>query len=675
MILESNTNRIRIVFMLVLSHLLGGQVVAQKHISPHRTVEPIPIADVKWTDGFWNQRFVTCRDRMVPSMWEIMKGTQYKPFLEHFRIAAGLSEGGYHGAKWNDGDFYKWIEAVCTVQAIERDPVWDQHLDEIISVIGKAQRADGYIHTPVLIAARNGDESAKPFADRFNFEMYNMGHLMTAACRHYEVTDKNDFVAIARKAADFLDEAFRNPTPETARHAICPSHYMGILDLYRTTGERRYLELAQRLIRMRDLVTDGGDDNQDRVPFLQQDEAVGHAVRATYLYAGVADLYAETGDEKLHSRLNALWKNVVEKKMYITGACGALHDGASPDGSKNQRTITRVHQAFGRNYQLPSTTAHNETCANIGNTLWNWRMFLNSGEAKYVDVMELALYNSVLSGVSLEGKDFFYTNPLRQQNDAPVKLRWSRTRVPFVTSFCCPPNVVRTVASVSGYAYSVSDNSVWVNLYGSNTLNTELPGGRKLRLEQQSNYPWSGNVQLKIIKCDSKPLAIRFRIPNWAKSATLAIDGKPTKVSLKRGTYATIDRSWQPGTTIDLSLDMPAQLIESHPLVEETMNQVALKRGPIVYCLESKDLPSDVAVASVCIPRDGEWKPRYDAKMLDGVAVLEGTLVSRNIGDWNGKLYREFVRSESSRFSAKLIPYFGWSNRGPSEMTVWLPLE
>ena len=232
MIVEFNTNRFPFYFIVVLSHLLGGQVVAQ---SPHRTVEPIPLADVKWTEGFWHQRFVTCRDKMVPSMWEIMKGTKYKPFLEHFRIAAGLSKGGYHGAKWNDGDFYKWIEAVCAVQAIERSPVWDRRLDEIISVIGKAQRADGYIHTPVLVAARNGDESAKPFADRFNFEMYNMGHLMTAACRHHEVTGKYEFVAIARKAADFLDDAFRNPTPEAARHAICPSHYMGILDLYRTT--------------------------------------------------------------------------------------------------------------------------------------------------------------------------------------------------------------------------------------------------------------------------------------------------------------------------------------------------------------------------------------------------------------------------------------------------------
>lgn len=667
------TSKISILLFVTLS-FFEGQVAAWEHNSPHRTVEPIPLADVKWTDGFWNQRFATCRDRMVPSMWEIMKGTKYKPFLEHFRIAAGLAEGGYHGAKWNDGDFYKWMEAVCAIQAIKRDPEWDRRLDEIISVIGKAQRADGYIHTPVLVAAHNGDDSAKPFADRFNFEMYNMGHLMTAACRHHEVTGKNAFVAIARKAADFLDEAFRNPTAETARHAICPSHYMGILDLYRTTGERRYLELAERLIRMRDLVSDGGDDNQDRVPFLQQNEAVGHAVRATYLYAGVADLYSETGDDKLQSTLNALWQNVVEKKMYITGACGALHDGASPDGSNNQKSITRVHQAFGRNYQLPSTTAHNETCANIGNVLWNWRMFLNNGEAKYVDVMELALYNSVLSGVSLEGKDFFYTNPLRQQDEAPLKLRWSRTRVPFVTSFCCPPNVVRTVASVSSYAYGVSDNTIWVNLYGSNTFNSKLHSGSSVRLVQQTNYPWNGDIRIRLAECGSKTPTLKLRIPGWAKSATMKLNGRPAEIALMPGTYATIDRTWK-GMTVDLALDMPAQLIESHPLVEETRNQVAVKRGPIVYCLESNDLPSGVALASVRMPRDEEWKSRFDAKTLEGVTVLEGMLVSREIGDWNGKLYREFKRSESIRFVGKLIPYFAWSNRGQSEMTVWLPLD
>lgn len=604
-----------------------------------------------------------------------MRGTKYKPYLEHFRIAAGLSEGRYRGAPFNDGDFYKWMEAVCALQATEPDPVWDQRLDEIIEVIGKAQRADGYIHTPVLIANRNGDTTVKPFGDRFNFEMYNMGHLMTTACVHHEVTGKDSLLNIARKATDFLDKAFRNPTPEQAGHAICPSHYMGLLDLYRATDESRYLNLAKRLIQMRDRIVDGGDDNQDRIPFLRQNEAVGHAVRAAYLYAGIADLYAETGDEELMNPLTAIWDNLIQKKLYITGGCGALYDGASPDGSKDQAVITRVHQAFGRNYQLPNTTAHNETCANIGNVLWNWRMFLANGDAKHIDVMELALYNSVLSGVSLNGTDFFYTNPLRVSESAPVELRWSRTRVPFVTSFCCPPNVARTIADVSGYAYGKSDKTIWVNLYGSNTLDTRLANGSRVRLEQRTEYPWDGNVQITIAECSVEPIELKLRIPGWATSATLTVDGESITVELTPGTYASLERIWQPGTVIELDIAMPPQLIESHPLVEETRNQLAVKRGPIVYCLESVDLPAGTSLADVRIPADVKLQSRFEANLLDGVSILEGDAVASKTGDWQNNLYREFKRSESTAISVRFIPYYTWSNRGKAEMSVWLPLN
>ncbi len=570
--------------------LVAIQAPAQQVASsPYREVEPVPLTEVQWTDGFWKQRLDTCRDKTVPAMWEIMQGTKHKPYLEHFRIAAGLVEGNYRGAPFNDGDFYKWMEAVCALQASEPDTDWDMRLDEIIEIIGKAQRSDGYLHTPVLIANRNGDTSVKPFGDRFNFEMYNMGHLMTAACLHHAVTGKDSLLTIARKAADFLDEAYRSPTPEQAGHAICPSHYMGLLALYRATGETRYLNLVQRLIQMRDSIVDGGDDNQDRIPFTRQTEAVGHAVRATYLYAGIADLYAETGDQKLQSSLDAIWKNVAQKKMYITGGCGALYDGASPDGSKDQGAITRIHQAFGRNYQLPNTTAHNETCANIGNVLWNWRMFLASGEAKYVDVMELALYNSVLSGVGLHGTDFFYTNPLRQSDVAPVELK--------------------------------------------------------------------------------------LRIPGWATSATINVDGEPIATKLTPGTYVSLERTWRLGTVIELNLEMPPQLIESHPLVEETRDQLAVKRGPIVYCLESVDLPEGISLADVRVPVDVKLQPRFDANLLDGVMLLEGTFVSRRAGDWQERLYREFKRSEATPIAAKLIPYYAWSNRGTSEMSVWIPLN
>jgi uncharacterized protein len=568
-----------------VAQLVSAQAV---QVSPYREVAPVRLNEVKWTGGFWKQRLDTCRDKTVPAMWDIMRGTKYKPYLEHFRIAAGLTEGTYHGAPFNDGDFYKWMEAVCALQATEPDPEWDQRLDEIVEIIGKAQRADGYIHTPVLIANRNGDMTVKPFGDRFNFEMYNMGHLMTTACVHHEVTGKDSLLNIARKAADFLDEAYRSPTPEQAGHAICPSHYMGLLDLYRATSETRYLKLAERLIHMRDKIVDGGDDNQDRLPFTRQSEAVGHAVRATYLYAGIADLYVETGDAKLWKPLTSIWSNLVEKKLYITGGCGALYDGASPDGSKDQGAITRVHQAFGRNYQLPNTTAHNETCANIGNVLWNWRMFLTNGAAKHIDVMELALYNSVLSGVSLNGTDFFYTNPLRVTEAAPVDLRWSRTRIPFVNSFCCPPNVARTIAEVGRFAYGKSEDSIWINLYGSNSLDTRLANGSRLRLVQCSEYPWDGKVQITVTECGTESMELKLRIPGWATSATLKVDGEPFAKELTPGTYASLERIWQPGTVIELNLDMPSQLIESHPLVEETANHLAIKRGPIVYCRSAR---------------------------------------------------------------------------------------
>ena len=567
------------------------------------------------------------------------------------------------------------MEAVCAAQAVEFDPEWDKRLDQVIEIIGKAQREDGYLHTPVLIAARNGDPNAQPFADRFNFEMYNMGHLMTTACLHHEVTGKDSLLKIARKSADFLDEAFRSPTPENARHAICPSHYMGLLDLYRTTGEVRYLNFAERLIGMRGLVVDGGDDNQDRVPFVEQSEAVGHAVRANYLYAGVADLYSETGNPELWSTLEKIWTNVVQKKMYITGGCGALYDGASPDGSRQQGSITRVHQAYGRNYQLPNSTAHNETCANIGNVLWNWRMFLASGEARFIDVAELALYNSVLSGVDLEGRNYFYTNPLRQSDIAPVKLRWSRTRVPFVTSFCCPPNVVRTIAEVGGYAYGKSDDAIWVNLYGSNTLSTALADGNVIHLVQTTNYPWDGEIEITVAKSRSTPFALKLRIPGWAESAKLSLDGATIAGDAAPGSYAEIRRTWKAGEKVRLQIGMPPRLIESNPLVEETRNHVAIKRGPVVYCLESNDLPEGTQLADISVPADIRLTPRFDADLLQGVSVLEGTFSARPAGDWDGRLYRVLKRTESTPVATRLIPYYTWSNRGRSEMSVWLPLD
>ena len=368
-----------------------------------------------------------------------------------------------------------------------------------IAVIARAQRADGYLHTPVLIAWRNGDTNAAPFKDRHNFEMYNLGHLLHRRVRASPGHRPNEPARRGDQGGGFpLPHVL--PMPRPKRRAVPSARRTTWASLISTArpATPRYLELAKKFFSLRGEITDGGDDNQDRVPFAQQTNAVGHAVRANYLYAGAADLFLETGDTNLWRPLEPIWRNLTGQKMYITGGCGALFDGASPYGAKDQKTITRTHQAYGRNYELPNTTAHNETCANIGNVLWNWRMFLATGEARFMDVAELALYNSVLSGMSLDGTNFFYVNPLRTTDPLPTELRWKHQRVPYLSSFCCPPNLARTIAGSAQYAYAKSADTIWVNLYGASRLDTEMPGGGRIKLRQETEYPWSGRVRIVI---------------------------------------------------------------------------------------------------------------------------------------------------------------------------------
>lgn len=637
-------------------------------------VHSVGLGEVHWTHGFWVDRFELCRTQMIPSMERIMEGTNYSQYLYNFQIAASLAPGRSRGATFNDGDFYKWLEAAAATLAVTNDVALDERLDDIISAIASAQEPDGYLDTWVQLHQRAGDTNVARFRNPENFEVYNLGHLLTAACIHYRVTGKTNLLAVACKAADFLCEEFNNPTPDLASNLVCPSHYIGLVELYRTTGQRRYFDLARKMFAMRNLVKEGTDDNQDRVPFAQQDEAEGHAVRANYLYAGAADLFLECGDTNLWSPLESIWTNVITEKMYITGGCGALYDGASPDGSKDQKHITRVHQAYGRNYQLPNATAYNETCANIGNALWNWRMFLATGEAKYVDVVELEFYNSVLSGVALDGTNFFYTNPLRVTDPMPVELRWSRVRVPYVSSFCCPPNLVRTIAESAGYAYSASDDAIWVNLYGGNRLDTKLSNGETVKLVQETEYPWNGRIRIKVVDCGNKDFTLKLRIPGWTANPSVRLNDLPADDSPRPGTYFEIHRSWHPGDFVDLELPMPARLMEANPLVEDDLNQVAVQRGAIVYCLESPDLPRGVKISDVFIPADMKLTARYDQRLLDGIVLLEGKAFARPDENWNGSLYREFRPDEMKPIGVKFIPYSVWQNRGPSEMSVWLPL-
>lgn len=666
----------------VLTCLIGLLALGQLRAAPlvdttksgHAKVRPTDVEDLRWTNGFWADRVGVCYESSIPKMWELMKGKKYKPFLEHFLIVAGKAEGGHHGAKWNDGDFYKWLEAAIVANSVEEDAELTLAIDQSIEAIVDAQRDDGYLHTPVLIAQKNGDKSARPFQDRHAFEMYNMGHLITTGCLHYRLTGNKKLLEAAEKAAEFFIKTFSNPTPELARNSICPSHYMATIELYRTTGKQKYLDLAESFLAMRKLVENGGDDNQDRIPFTEQREIVGHAVRANYLNAGAADLYAENGDASLLKPLESLWENMVQKKMYITGACGALYDGASPDGSAQQRQITRIHQAFGRNYQLPNITAHNETCANIANLMWCWRMFLITADAKYLDVLEIALYNSILSGVSLEGTDYFYVNPLRVTDPLPNEMRYPRTRQPFFVSFCCPPNVIRTIAEVGGYAYAKNENGVYVNLYGGSDFTTELFGA-SLSLQQESNYPWDGDIRIKVKESPGEKYSIRLRIPSWANGAEVSLNNKSIDAKPNATGFVEISRNWEAGDVIELSLPMPAQLIQAHPLVEELSNQVAVQCGPLVYCLESHDLPANVAIEQVIVPWGITLEKKYDPDFLQGVAVIEGEALAKGRQEWSTELYRAAKPLDTTPFKLRLIPYYAWANRGAGEMSVWLPVQ
>jgi DUF1680 family protein len=631
--------------------------------SPFVKLRSVGFGDAQWTSGFWANRFACCRESMVPAMQRLMTEAERPRYIGNFEVAVGAVEGKHRGPKWNDGDFYKWLEAAAASGM-------DRELDPYIDLIARTQAQDGYIHTDVQIAQRAGTEKPR-FGNPMDFEMYNHGHLITAACVHTRATGKTNLLTPAREAADFLACVFANPAPEQARHGICPSHLMGLVELFRMTRENKYLDLALKLLNMRDLVTKGDDDNQDRVPFRKQTVAHGHAVRATYLYAGAADIYAETGDESLLKPLELIWQDLVSRKLYITGGCGALFDGASPDGVEEQDQITRVHQAFGRNYQLPQSTAHNETCAAIGNLLWNWRMLQITGEPRFADLIELTLFNSVLAGVSLDGTAFFYTNTLRQINPMPVDLRWPRQRQKTLGCFCCPPNVVRTIAESANFAYLKSDRGVSVVLYAGSRLDTKLADGTRVQLTQESDYPWDGNVRITIESAGE--FSLMLRIPAWAKDASITVNGT-AETEPTQGTFYEIRRVWSAGETIELCLPMPVRLIEANPFVEEARNHVAVMRGPIVYCLESIDLPSEARVMDVLIPRLASFALNHTSDLLPGMVTINTRAMMLPAENWKDELYRDANCNPPREVDVRLIPYFAWDNRGESEMSVWLPV-
>ncbi len=667
--------------------LAGRRGLMDTTRSPDARVYMTNLSDVTWTTGFWAGRFKVCRTAMVPHLWSIFSNDRESHAWANFLIAAGLRHkpgDKFEGPPFNDGDFLKWVEALSQVYAVTRDPAVGAQLDRIIAVLGKAQRADGYFDTQMTIAERQGDRAVLPFSEREHFETYNMGHLMTAACVHYRATGKTTLLALAVKAANYLDRLSLRAPEELARTAICPTHYMGVVELYRATGNPRYLALARRLIAIRSLVSpaEGSDQNQDRVPLLEATEVVGHATRANYLYAGLADLTLETGNPANLHTLTVLSNDVADRKLYVTGATGALYDGASPDGSADFAAIRSVHQAYGRAYQLPNLSAYNEGCATVAYALWNWRMFVLTGDAHYVDLFEQSLYNGVLSGVSLDGLRYFYTNPLRRLRSYPVALRWPRTRQPNIPeSFCCPPNIVRTVAEASDYFYALSPGALWVNLYGSNQLDTAWTDGGRIRLREDTDYPWSGAVKLTIQEAPARPIAIRLRIPGWMHpgAASLRVDGRPFAGALTPGTYAQVVGTWKPGDVIELSLPFAGELWEANPLVEDTLNQAVVRRGPLVYCLESADLPAGVRLEDVALGLDARHRV-FTAKRekIAGASLVTLSVPGFALEEpaWKSdQLYREVGPPAVRDITVKLVPYFAWDNRGDGDMTVWIPVR
>ena len=646
--------------------------------SPYAKIYPVNMNDTRWTDGFWAERFEVCKTSMVPHMMgNYLNDTISHAYL-NFEIAAEVKDGEHVGPPFHDGDFYKMLEAEIVVYGQTHDEQMREQIDQIIDMIGRAQRPDGYIHTPTSIKERHEPDKKHEFNERLDFETYNMGHLMTAACLHYRITGSKKFLNIAIKATNYLYNFYQKASAELARNAICPSHYMGVTEMYRTTKDPRYLELAKNLIEIRSMVKDGTDHNQDRIPFRQQTEAVGHAVRANYLYAGVADVYCETGDDSLMIALNKIWDDIVSKKLYITGACGALYDGVSPNGtSYNPSYIQQVHQAYGRPYELPNLTAHNESCANIGNMLWNWRMFLATGEARFIDIFEEVAYNSLLAGVSLDGTGYFYTNPLSVVHEQGLSdsLRWSKEREPYISYCnCCPPNTIRTIAEMQDYQYSLSDKGLWVNLYGASKLNTSLSDGSKIGLTQATDYPWDGKIDISIEESPKESYSLFLRIPGWAETYSLKINGKNIDQTVKTGNYIEINRNWASGDQIELTLPMNARLMVANPLVENNRNQVAVKRGPVVYCLEEADLPQGVSLFDITLPVRSNLKPEPMNIGKSHLIALTGKAVVTPAGLPDGKLYHP-ISAEEDTIDIRLIPYYAWGNRGKGDMNVWIPVS
>ncbi|MDE2638339.1 MAG: glycoside hydrolase family 127 protein [Chloroflexota bacterium] len=637
-------------------------------MSKYQKLHPLAHDAVVWNQGFWGNLFQLCREKILPSMRDALDEPENGAVFSNFYIAAGLQAGERKGTMWSDGDCYKYMEACAHIYGITKEQSILDHLDPLIDVIAAAQEDDGYISTPMQLR-----DDKERWTDLHDHELYNMGHLLTAASVHHRITGKRNFLQIAINLADYLCEVFNPCPPELAHFGFNPSNTMGAVDLYRVTGEEKYLELAQTFVNMRGSQPGGKDLNQSLVSLREETRAVGHAVTAGYLYCGATDVYAETGEAELLAALERIWGNAALSKMYITGGTSAQHSGASQRPEFGGKAGA-VHEAFGHEYSLPNATAYNETCANIAHAMWNWRMLNLTGDAKYTEIVELVLYNSMLSSMSLDGLRFCYTNPLRWYGEEhPLLSQDTYERWRLLYCYCCPTNTARTIALLHNWFYSVSDAGLWVHLYGGNSVSTTLADGSAIALTQKSDYPWDDVARITIEAAPAHEVSLMLRIPGWCDAATLSINGEASDAALDGESYVELRRAWKSGDVIELHLPMRPRLIKAHPKAEEIRNHVAVMRGPIVYCLEGFDLPDDVSILDVYAPDDMRLTAKREDDLLGGVMTIKGD--ARHITERNGSnaLYLEAGNEQEADLPIKLIPYYAWNNRGINEMTVWLP--
>jgi uncharacterized protein len=617
----------------------------------------VPFTDVRLTDRFWAPRVETNRTVTIPFGF---RKSDEEGRIRNFEVAGKLRPGSYEGKMpFDDTDVYKLIEGASYSLQSHPDPELDRFLDGIIAKIAAAQEPDGYLTTYKTIDPTKSPAPWLKPGPRWELELqgshelYNSGHLYEAAYAHFRATGKRQLLDVALKNADLIARTFgpgRLTTP--------PGHQIietGLMKLATATGNERYRELAKFFLDQRGVPDDRtlfGQYNQDHARVVDQDEAVGHAVRAAYMYSGMVDVAALERDELYGKAVERIWDNVVSRKLYLTGAIGARHKD----------------EAFGDDYELPNRTAYGETCASIANVYWNQRMFLRSGEAKYIDVLERTLYNAAIAGVSLAGDTFFYPNPLESDGTYAFN-HGALTRKPWFDASCCPTNIARFIPSIPDYIYAVQGNALFVNLFVASDASVSL-GGSALAVKQETEYPWAGHVRLRLIPDSPRAFDVKVRIPGWAAgrpvpsdlyqyldanpgSYELRVNGQRVTPTLSHG-YAVVSRTWAPGDEITLDLPMTVRRVVADQRVDDDRGKIALERGPLVYAAEAVD--NNGSVLDIVVPDTAAFETEHDAELLGGVTLLKAAVEDR--------------KGKARRLTA--VPYYAWSHRGTGEMAVWL---